>query len=118
VISSKPARRYQDIRDAISAIREYMKGLRGAQQLIAARGIAFDAVRMRLLEISEAASKLGAFAEVYEPDIAWRRIRSFGNYLRHDYDDMDLDALLRALNELDELDAACAREIDRLAQTK
>lgn len=113
MISSKPSRRYQDIRDAIAAIKTYMQA-DDAAQLIATRGIAFDAVRMRLLEISEAAAKLGDLAEFHEPNVPWRKMRSFGNYLRHDYDDVDLDAMTRAIAELDTVDAACAREIARL----
>jgi uncharacterized protein with HEPN domain len=64
---------------------------------------------MCFLEISEAAIKLGALAELHEPDIPWSAIRGFGNHLRHTYDEMDLNAVERAL------DAACGRAMQRLA---
>ena len=66
---------------------------------------------MCFLEISEAAIKLGALAEMHEPDIPWSAIRGFGNYLRHTYDEMDLNAVERAVTDLDRLDAACALDV-------
>ena len=76
--------------------------------------MSYDAVRMCFLEISEAAAKLGALAELHEPDIAWSAIRGFGNHLRHSYDEMDLNAIERAVTDIERLDAACQRAIERL----
>jgi uncharacterized protein YutE (UPF0331/DUF86 family) len=36
------------------------------------------------------------------------------NHLRHTYDEMDLNAIERAVADLDRLEAACARAIERL----
>jgi hypothetical protein len=72
--------------------------------------MAYDAIRMCFLEISEATIKLGALAELHEPDIPC----SFGNHLRHTYDEMDLNTIERAVADLDRVDAACVRAIDRL----
>jgi len=69
---------------------------------------------MCFLEISEAAAKLGALAEVHEPEMPWSAIRGFGNHLRHSYDEIDLNAIERAVADVDRLDAACQRAMERL----
>jgi uncharacterized protein with HEPN domain len=48
-----------------------------------------DAVERCLERISEAASKLGAEAERLAPGPPWQAVRSFGNVLRHAYDQID-----------------------------
>lgn len=112
--SSKPAVRYQDIQRNIAKIRDYLARGGGLERVLAEQGMAYDAVRICFLEISEAAVKLGALAELHEPDIPWSAIRGFGNHLRHTYDEMDLNAIERAIADLDRLDAACGRAIERL----
>lgn len=112
--SSKPAARYQDVRRNIEKIREYLARGGGLERVLADQGMAYDAIRMCFLEISEAAGKLGALAELHEPDIPWSAIRGFGNHLRHSYDEMDLNAIERAVGDIDRLDSACARAIERL----
>lgn len=82
--------------------------------MLAEQGMPYDAVRMCFLEISEAAAKLGALAELHEPDLPWSAIRGFGNHLRHSYDEIDLNAIERAVADIDRLDAACVRAIERL----
>lgn len=84
------------------------------RRVLADQGVAYDAIRMCFLEISEAAVKLGALAEMHEPQIPWSAIRGFGNHLRHTYDEMDLNAIERAMTDLERLDAACVRAITRL----
>jgi uncharacterized protein with HEPN domain len=86
----------------------------GLEQVLTEQSMAYDALRMCFLEISEAAIKLGALAELHEPNIPWSAIRGFGNHLRHPYDEMDLNAIERAVADLDRLDAACGRTIERL----
>ncbi|HUN72587.1 MAG TPA: HepT-like ribonuclease domain-containing protein [Steroidobacteraceae bacterium] len=111
--SSKPAARYRDIRRNIAKIREYLASGGGLERVLVAQGMAYDAVRMCFLEISEAAAKLGALAELHEPEIPWAAIRGFGNHLRHTYDEIDLNAIERAVADIDRLDAACERAIAR-----
>lgn len=84
--------------------------------MLSEQGMAYDAVRICFLEISEAAVKLGALAEVHEPSIPWNAIRGFGNHLRHTYDEMDLNAVERAVADLDRLDGACAQAIEILSK--
>lgn len=112
--SSKPTARYQDIRRNVARIRDYLARSGGLERILAEQGMAYDAVRMCFLEISEAATKLGALAELHEPEIPWGAIRGFGNHLRHSYDEIDLNAIERAVTDIDRLDAACQRAIERL----
>jgi uncharacterized protein with HEPN domain len=114
VTSSKPAIRYQDIRRNIEKIRDYLVRGGGLERVLADQGMPYDAVRMCFLEISEAAGKLGALAELHEPDMPLSAIRGFGNHLRHTYDEIDLNAIERAVADMGRLDAACERAIERL----
>ncbi len=109
--SSKPAVRYQDIRRNIAKIRDYLLLGGGLERVLREQGVAYDAIRMCFLEISEAAIKLGALAELHEPAIPWTAIRGFGNHLRHTYDEIDLTAIERATADLARLDAACGRAL-------
>ena len=95
VTSSKPAIRYRDIRHNVAKIREYLTSGGGLERVLTDQGVVYDAIRMCFLEISEAAIKLGALAEMHEPTIPWGAIRGFGNHLRHAYDEMDLRAVER-----------------------
>lgn len=114
--SSKPALRFQDIIDNIDAIGRHI-GDRGKDAFLGDE-LRVDAVERCLERMSEAASKLGALAEQLEPDIPWRGIRGFGNFLRHQYDDaihIDLWAIIR--DHLPPLHAAAERAIVRLNTT-
>lgn len=112
--SSKPAARYCDIRRNVEKIRDYLARGGGLERVLADQGMPYDAIRMCFLEISEAATKLGALAELHEPDIPWSAIRGFGNHLRHTYDEIDINAIERAVADIDRLDAACLRAVGRL----
>ncbi|MDE3165486.1 MAG: DUF86 domain-containing protein, partial [Acidobacteriota bacterium] len=48
------------------------------------------AVERKLLIISEAAIRLGIDAETRCPGLFWRDIRGMGNWLRHQYDRIEL----------------------------
>jgi uncharacterized protein with HEPN domain len=77
VTSSKPAIRYRDIRQNVAKIKDYLARGGGLDRVLADQDMAYDAVRMCFLEISEAAVKLGALAELHEPEIPWSAIRGF-----------------------------------------
>ncbi len=111
---SKPAVRYRDIRQNAAKIKAYLAFGGGLERVLADQGVVYDAIRMCFLEISEAAIKLGALAELHEPQIPWSAIRGFGNHLRHAYDEMDLRAVERAVSDLERLDAACERAMVQL----
>jgi uncharacterized protein with HEPN domain len=86
VPSSKPARRFQDIVENIDRIFDYVEHLDRDRFLAEQRTI--DACERCLMRISEAASKLGDYAEAVAPDQPWREIRDYGNFARHEYDNV------------------------------
>jgi uncharacterized protein with HEPN domain len=51
------------------------------------------AVERKLLLISEAAVRLGDDAERVCPGLPWRNIRGIGNWLRHQYDRVDVETV-------------------------
>lgn len=56
-------------------------------------GLIPDAVERCFERICEAAKKLGSLAEELCPGIRWHGIRGFGNFLRHEYDGIELELL-------------------------
>ena len=73
-----------------------------------------DAVERCLERICEAAAKLGDMAIHLMPDQPWRKIRSFGNILRHEYDDIEQDRLFEIVkNDLPGLLAAAQDALRR-----
>ena len=60
--TSKPITRYQDIRRNVARIREYLAHGGGLERVLTEQSMAYDAIRMCFLEISEASVKLGALA--------------------------------------------------------
>lgn len=85
--SDKPLQRLADIADNISRILDYTQGLN--QKTFEADPKTQDAVERCLLRISEAAIKLGPWAEEHLPAHDWRGVRGIGNVLRHAYDGVD-----------------------------
>ncbi len=64
MVSSKPIVGYGDIRRNIAKIKDDVAQGGGITRVLAEQGVAYDAIRMCFLEISEAAIKLGALAEI------------------------------------------------------
>jgi uncharacterized protein with HEPN domain len=87
VPSSRPAVRFQDILDNIQLIRSYLTGM--DQTAFDADRRTRDAVERCLERISEATAKLGAEADRLAPGPPWQAVRSFGNVIRHAYDQID-----------------------------
>jgi uncharacterized protein with HEPN domain len=87
VPSSRAAVRFQDILDNIGLIRSYVTGM--DRSAFDADSRTRDAIERCLERISEAASKLGTEAERLAPGPLWQAVRSFGNVLRHAYDQVD-----------------------------
>lgn len=88
--SSKPLVRLHDIAANVRLIDDYMDGLDFA---LFKENLVRDAVERCLLRISEAAAKLGTFAEEQFPDHNWAGIRAMGNILRHEYDNVDAEII-------------------------
>jgi uncharacterized protein with HEPN domain len=108
--SLDPGGRLDDILRSIERIEAYVAKAGGVERLLATEDELHDGVERRLLIISEAAVKLGEFAEQREPDIPWRDIRGIGNALRHNYDGVN-DQIIRAIliARLGPLADACRR---------
>jgi uncharacterized protein with HEPN domain len=95
--SSDPARRFADIVREIDLILDMTAGK-------SLDDIGGDLKTLRAVErcfqiISEAAAKLGPEAERLCPDHEWRKIRGFGNVLRHGYDNVELDILWATIDD-------------------
>ncbi len=73
--------RLQDIESAIAAIHAHLR--RGPLT----DGLVFDAVRVRLIEIGEAAKRLSVAARAVAPEIPWADIGGMRDALAHRYFD-------------------------------
>jgi uncharacterized protein with HEPN domain len=102
----------QDILDAIGQIKDFTAGMNFEAFRADAKTIA--AVERKLLVISEAAIRLGDEAEALCPGLPWRDIRGIGNWLRHQYDAVDAEAIWRTV--VDDLPPLQAAVTDALAQ--
>ncbi|MBV9266571.1 MAG: DUF86 domain-containing protein [Acidobacteriaceae bacterium] len=95
----------QDILDAISQIEQFTAGL--DLNTFQADPKCIAAVERKLLLISEAAARLGEQAELLCPGLPWRDIRGIGNWLRHQYDHVDVRTIWRTVvNDLAPLETA------------
>lgn len=103
-MSRSPLRRIDDIRAAVAAIRQFEQAGRGEPTV-------FDAVRMRLLEIGEAASGIPTDLRDAEPTVPWGEIIGMRNWMAHRYFDTahayiwatvdhDLEPLLATLDSM------------------
>ena len=93
-----------DLVNAIQAIRIYQG--RGDPN----DGLIFDAVRLRLIEIGEAAKRPSPALLASEPDLPWEEIAGMRDRLAHRYFDMS-HAIVQATidNDIPELDLAVHR---------
>jgi len=115
--SSRVPRRLQDIIDNSQAIFRYTNGMN--LTTFEENRLVYDAVERCLERISEAGSKLGDMAIYLMPDQPWQKIRSFGNILRHEYDDIREDRLFEIVKtDLPGLCAAAERALDRWNEFK
>jgi uncharacterized protein with HEPN domain len=114
--SNKPGRRVRDIIENAEAIPGYTAGMNFAA--FQANRQAYDATERCLLRISEAAVKLGDLAPMLMPNQPWDRIRAIGNYLRHQYDDMDQQQVWEIVQvHLRPLCADCKEALNRLPES-
>ena len=71
------------------------------------------AVERKLQVISEAAVRLGEQGEALCPGLPWRDIRGIGNWLRHQYDRVDIETIWNTLTtDLLSLKAAVHRALN------
>lgn len=95
--SRDPKLSLQDILDGIEAIQRFIEGMdveafRDDPKTIAA-------VERKLQVISEAAIRLGPQAAVLCPGLPWHDIRGIGNWLRHQYERIDLEGVWQTVTE-------------------
>lgn len=74
------------------------------------------AVERKLQLISEAAIRLGDDAELICPGQPWRNIRGMGNWLRHQYDRIDVETIWFTIQDhLPSLKTAVTQALHRKA---
>lgn len=67
----------------------------------------------KLLVISEAAVRLGQDALLSAPVVPWHKIRGMGNWIRHQYDRVDLETVWNTVkDDLPALKAAVQQALD------
>ena len=86
-----------DILESIEAVQRFVSGMdletfRWDEKTRAA-------VERKLQIVSEAAIRLGDKAVALCPTLAWRDIRGIGNWLRHQYDRVDLETVWNTIQD-------------------
>jgi len=94
-------------RDRLSYLRDIDSSIKLIQDFVGSMD--FDAfcadrktiaaVEPMLQIISEAAIRLGEEVEAQYPEQPWRNIRGLGNWLRHQYDDLDREAIWNTIQK-------------------
>ena len=111
-----PATSLRDILDSIDLIESFTSGMTLESFRTDLKTVA--ATERKLLSISEAAVRLGDEAENLCPGIRWRDIRGIGNWLRHQYDRVDLEIIWNTVTEqLPLLKTSVATALKKLRQT-
>jgi uncharacterized protein with HEPN domain len=85
------------ILDAISQIEQYVSGL--SYDEFALDRKTQDAAIRQLEIIGEASRNLENSFKENRPEIPWREIADFRNVLAHEYWDIDLDIIWKAIND-------------------
>ena len=102
----------RDIADAIGMIERFTADMdfdafREDPKTIAA-------VERKLQVISEASIRLGNIVEDQIPGIAWREIRGIGNWLRHQYERIELPVIFKTIkDDLPPLKVAVQRALNQ-----
>jgi uncharacterized protein with HEPN domain len=107
----EPALPLHDIVEAISSIEQFTAGM----DLDAFRSDpkTAAAVERKMLLVSEAAVRLGDEAERLCPGQPWRDIRGIGNWLRHQYDRVDVETVWHTIeDDLPNLKAAVLQALN------
>jgi uncharacterized protein with HEPN domain len=89
--SKEPRLRFRDILEALKLIEQFTGGF--DLQTFSEDLQTIAAVERKLQQISEAAVRFGDDAEILCPGPPWRNIRGIGNWLRHEYDKVDVETI-------------------------
>ena len=107
---NEPSLPLNDILESISKIEKFVFGLDFEAFGDDEKTVA--AVERKLQVITEAAIRLGDQGEDLCPGIAWRNIRGMGNWLRHQYDRVDLETVWNTVTvDLPNLKAAVRKAL-------
>jgi uncharacterized protein with HEPN domain len=87
----------RSIRESIQLIDEFVAGMDLAGYVEDTKTQA--AVERKMQVISEAAIRLKDDADVLCPGVPWRDIRGIGNWLRHEYDRVDLETVWNTIQD-------------------
>lgn len=111
--SSREQQRLRDIIDNIDSVFDYTEGM--TVESFCADKKTVDATERCLQRITEATIKIGHDRmEEIAPTLPIQAIRGFGNILRHEYDDIDLNLLFATIKKrLPELRAVCQQALDQ-----
>jgi uncharacterized protein with HEPN domain len=108
-----PAQWFKDILQSIERIESHVAGMSFDAFREDIKTI--DAVERNFQKISEATIRLGPQAETLCPGPPWSDIRGLGNWLRHQYDRVDLETIWHtAMEDLPLLKAAVATALQRM----
>ena len=88
---------FEDILGSIRLIEQFVRGMDLEAYRLDEKTQA--AVERKMLIISEAAIRLKADAEVLCPGVPWRDIRGSGNWLRHQYDSVDVETIWNTIQD-------------------
>ncbi len=86
-----------DIFESVRLIEQFVSGMDLEAYLADERTQA--AVERKMLIISEAAFRLKDDAEILCPTVPWRDIRGIGNWLRHQYDRVDVETIWNTIQD-------------------
>ncbi len=106
--------------DARSSLGDILEGVRLIEQFVSGMNLeeyvsddrTQAAVERKMLIISEAAIRLKDDAEALCPGVPWREIRGIGNWLRHQYDRVEIETIWNTIqDDLPPLKAAVEKAI-------
>ena len=92
-MSRRAHARFLDIKEACEVIQRY------AQAQDIDEGMKFDAIRMRLVEIGEAAKGLTERDRAASPDVPWQLITGMRDHLAHRYWDTAQSIVMNAATQ-------------------
>jgi uncharacterized protein with HEPN domain len=105
-----PLQSLRDIVDAITSIEEFTSAMDFAGFRSDTKTVA--AVERKLLVISEAVIRLDDQGPALCPDQPWPKIRGTGNWIRHQYDRIDVEDIWRTVtDDLPSLKASADRAL-------
>lgn len=87
----------EDILECIGLIETFVSGM--SFEVYSRDEKTQAAVERKMLIISEAAIRLKDEAEILCPGIPWRDIRGTGNWLRHQYDGVDVETIWNTIQD-------------------